>query len=304
MIKPRGSINIDRLKVCFKANEYTLNRLQDEFAESGNTLDYVDFRLVKIDEKDSDHLTVAVDMDMDEQTHRFGHFRFCLNGMYRDYVFFTFECKALYTPFMEYMKPKGSIAGMIEDIAAVIGLQVNNITVCEIALDSNLNVLNSVRKAVRNTEALDMFVNGKRVAYTNRKIEDYCEVFSSSRERLLMQPCICVKQKRDDGLKMKIYNKSREMDEVSPSKKEYIPEWDDIPQNQTIYRVEVTVRNQDIADYCRMKCIPPEEALYRLMNNVQNFRTDLWKWCSGRLLYFKDKETGETVDILDTYAYC
>lgn len=304
MIKARGSINIDRLKVCFKSNEYVINRLQEQFSESGSTLDYVDFRLVRIDEKDKNNLTAAVDMDIDDSTHRFGHFKFSLTGMYRGYAFFTFENRALYTPFMGYMGAKSSIAGMLEDIAAVIGLQVNNITVCEIALDSNLNVLNSARKAVRNVEQLDMFVNGRRVAYTNRKIEDYCEVFSSSRERLLMQPCICVKQKRDDGLRLKIYNKTREMDEVSPAKKEYIPEWNDIPGSQTIYRVEVTVRNQDIADYCRMQCIPTEEALYRLMNNVQNFRNGLWSWCSGRLLFFRDKQTGETVDILDTYAYC
>lgn len=304
MIKPRGSLNVDRLKVCFRSNDHIINRLQEQFREYGDTLDYIDFRLVRLNNKDNDNLTVAVDMDMDEDTHRFGHFKFSLTGMYRDYVFFTFESRALYTPFSAYMGTKSSIAGMLEDIAAVIGLQFNNITIVELAFDTNLNLLNSVRKAVKNTEALDMFVNGRKVAYNNRKIEDYCEIFSTSRERLLMLPTICVRQKKEDGLRLKIYNKTREMDEATPSKKEYIPEWDDIPSSQTIYRVEVTVRNQDIADYCRMMCIPTEEALYRLMNNVQNFRNELWSWCSGRLLYFKDKSTGETVDILDTYGYC
>ena len=304
MIKARGNINIDRLKVCFKSNDYIINSLQELFKESGDTLDFVDFRLVRIDEKDTDHMTVAADMDMDGEAHRLGHFKFSLNGMYRDYAFFTFECRALYTPFMTYMGEKSSIAGMVEDIAAVIGLQFNNITMCEIALDTNLNILNSVRKGVRNTEQLDMVVNGKRVAYPSRKIDDYCEIFSATRERLIMLPTISIKQKKEDGLKLKIYNKSKEMGEVSPTKREYIPAWDDIPESQTIYRVEVTVRNQDIADYCRMMCIPTEEALYRLMNNVHNFRNELWSWCSGRLLHFRDKETGETVDILDTYAYC
>lgn len=302
MIKGRESLNIDKLKVCFKSNDYTLNRLQEEFAESGNTLDYVDFRFFRIDDKDSDNLTVAVDMDMDGSTHRLGHFKFPLNGMYRGYVFFHFENKALYTPFMEYMGGKSSIAGMVEDIAAVIGLEYNNITVAELAFDTNINILNSVRKAVRNVVQLNMFVNGKRVTYPTRKISDYCEIHSCSRERLIYPPTICIKQKKEDGLRLKIYNKSKEMDEACPNKKEYIPAWDDIPENQTIYRVEVTVRNQDIVDYCRMQCIPREEALYRLTTDSK-FRYGLWQWCSSRLLYFKDKETDEKVDILDTYNY-
>ncbi len=303
MIKVKGSLNIDRLKVCFKSNDYVINRLQEQFRESGNTLDYVDFRLVRIDERDKDSLSVAVDMDIDNEVHRFGHFKFSLTGMYRGYAFFTFENKALYTPFMTYMGAKSSIAGMLEDIAAVIGLQMNNITVCEIAFDTNLNILNSVRKAVRNVEQLDMVVNGKRVAYPSRKIDDYCEVFSSTRERLIMRPTISIKQKKEDGLKLKVYNKSREMDEVNPAKKDYIPKWDGIGDKQTIYRAEVTVRNQDIADYCRMQCVPGEEALYRLTYDSE-FRSGLWAWCCNRLLHFRDKATGEHVDILDTYTYC
>lgn len=302
MIKSRGSLNIDRLKVCFRSNDYIIDRLQEQFQKSGSTLDYVDFRLIKIDDKDSDNLTVAVDMDMEDNVHRFGHFKFPLNGMYRGLVFFTYENRALYTPFMEYMGEKSSIAGMVEDIAAVIGLEHNNITVAELAFDTNINILNSVRKAVRNVAQLNMFVNGKRVVYNTRKIEDYCEMHSSSRERLIYPPTLYIRQKKEDGLRLKIYNKSKEMNEASPSKKEYIPAWDNIPENQTIYRVEVTVRNEDIADYCRMQCIPREEALYRLTSDSK-FRYGLWEWCCNRLLYFKDKDTGEKVDILDTYNY-
>ena len=68
MIKVKGSLNIDRLKVCFKSNDYVINRLQEQFRESGNTLDYVDFRLVRIDERDKDSLSVAVDMDIDNRS--------------------------------------------------------------------------------------------------------------------------------------------------------------------------------------------------------------------------------------------
>ena len=267
-----------------------------------NTIDQYDYKLVKIAE-DCDNLCVAIDMNIDEETHRLGHFKCSLNGKYRDYIFFSFENRALYTPFMEhYFGTKGNIAGMVEDIAAAEGLQFNNITVCEIAFDLNKNILNSVRRMIRNIEAYDMVVNGKRVAYADRKIDGYCEIHGSTRTRLIYPPTLYISQKRDDGIKLKIYNKTKEMQEESRAKKEYVTEWDEIPENQTIYRVEVTLRNQDVVDYCRMMCISCEEALYRLMYDG-DFRLNLWAWCCDRLLYFTDKATGEHISIIDTLDY-
>lgn len=293
----KAKINIDKLKVCFRANDYLLNYLVDEF-KNDTTIDRVDYKLVLI-EQGEDTMLVALDMDMDGATHRFGFFTFPLNGKYSKYVFFSFENKALYTVFGVWEGRKSSIAMMIEDIATDMGLQFNNITSVELAFDSNINVLAKVRKAIKNTEQYDMIVNMKQVKTSREKIENYCEVYGGSRERLITPPMLYFRQKKDEGLRLKIYNKTREMEDVSPSKAEYIPDWNDITTTP-IYRAEVTVRNEDIAAFCEKTGKDKGETLYWLFND--SWRAELWLHCCKRVLHFYDRYTGGIVDILDLCA--
>ena len=293
----KGKINVDKLKICFKANESLLDNLMEEF-KTTKVLDFVDYQLVLV-EQDEDSMWVAIDMDMDGATHRFGFFTFPLNGKYAKYVFFCFENRALYTLFMNYEGRKSSIAIMLEDIAADMGLQFNNITLVELALDTNINVLAKVRKAIKNTERYDMIMNLKPVKDSRQKIDGYCEVYGGSRERLATPPMLYFRQKKDEGLRLKIYTKTREMEDVSPSKTEYIPEWNDITTTP-IYRAEVTVRNEDIAAFCEKTGKDKGEALYWLFND--SWRAELWLHCCKRVLHFYDRYTGGIVDILDLCA--
>ena len=293
----KAKINIDKLKVCFRANDYLLNYLVDEF-KNDTTIDRVDYKLVLI-EQDEDAMTVALDMNIDEQIHRFGYFNFPLNGKYAKYVFFSFENRALYTLFMNYEGRKSSIAMMIEDIAADMGLKFNNITSVELAFDTNINVLAKVRKAIKNVEQYDMVVNMKKVKTSREKIDGFCEVYGANRERIINPPMLYFRQKKDEGIRLKIYNKSREMQDASPAKEAYIPEWNDITSTP-IYRAEVTVRNEDIADFCTRSGKDKGEALFWLFND--EWRSALWLQCSKRVLHFYDRATGGIVGILDLCA--
>ena len=143
MRKARAQINIDKLKVCFRANEYLTNTLIDEFNLNGNRdrsendhiIEFPDFRLVCVDNND-DKMSVAIDILMDDKRHRLGCYEFSLNGKYKPYTFFTAENRALYTDFLPWLPHKNSIIGLLEDISASIGLYVNNITCVELALDT------------------------------------------------------------------------------------------------------------------------------------------------------------------------
>lgn len=296
MRTPKGQINVDKLKVCFRANPVLLDNLIEEF-KTNKVLDLVDYKLVIV-EQDEDAMTVALDMDMDGATHRFGYFNFPLNGKYAKYVFFTVENKALYTVFGVWEGRKSSIAMMIEDIATDMGLQFNNITSVELAFDTNVNVLAKVRKAIKNVEQYDMVVNMKQVRTSREKIAGYCEVYGGSRVRLITPPMLYFRQKKDEGLRLKIYNKSREMEDASPAKAEYIPQWNDI--STPIYRAEVTVRNEDIADFCGKTGKDKGEALFWLFND--DWRSELWLHCAKRVLHFYDRYSGGIVDILDLCA--
>ena len=59
----KGKINVDKLKICFKANESLLDNLMEEF-KTTKVLDFVDYQLVLV-EQDEDSMLVALDMDMD-----------------------------------------------------------------------------------------------------------------------------------------------------------------------------------------------------------------------------------------------
>ena len=305
----KEQINIDKLKICFRSNEYLIDKLISEFNLNNNWESSVDdhvyyladYRLVYVD-GDEDRMTVALDIPWEqEEWHRMGHFIFTLNGKYAPYTFFEYENKALYTPFYTWAIPKNSIASMVEYVGQDLGLQFNNITTVELALDTNQNILASIRRAIRNHEQLDMIVNGRKVSDPCRKIENYTEAYSSSRTRLLSSPTLYIRQKKDEGLRLKVYNKTREMATESPTKNEYIPEWNNTGK-QVIYRAELTIRNEDITEFCRQTCTPREEAFFWLTTN-NKWRAGLYQWCINRLLHFTDRHTDEQVDILDTLAY-
>ena len=303
----KGQINIDKLKVCFRTDEAIVNNLKEQFNhdnipnEDACIYDFVDFRLVYVS-GDEDKMTVALDIPLEqEEWQRMGAFTFYFNGKYAPYCFFLYENRALYTPFYSWANPKNSIASMLEYAAQVIGLQFNNITSIELALDTNQNILSSVRRAIRNHEQLDMIVNGRKVSDPFRKIENYTEAYSSSRTRLLSSPTLYIRQKKDEGLRLKVYNKTREMATESPAKNEYIPEWNNTGK-QVIYRAELTIRNEDITEFCRQTCTPREEAFFWLTTN-NKWRAGLYQWCVNRLLHFTDRHTDEQVDIIETLAY-
>ena len=302
MRKARAQINIDKLKVCFRANEYLTNTLIDEFNLNGNRdrsetdhiIEFPDFRLVCVDNND-DKMSVAIDILMDDKRHRLGCYEFSLNGKYKPYTFFTAENRALYTDFLPWLPHKNSIIGLLEDISASIGLYVNNITCVELALDTNLNILQSVKRAIRNYQDIEMIYCGRKVTNPNRKIENYTVTYGGSRKRLYSnRPTIRLAQV--DGVEIKVYNKTAEMQEATPEKLNYIPQWNGTGR-QNIYRAEVTVRNPDISAFCDASGTDREEVLFRLQS--EEWRASLWLWAANRVLRFRNKHTGEAIDLLD-----
>ena len=164
-------------------------------------------------------------------------------------------------------------------------------------MDTNITVLPKVRKALRNTERYDMEKNNNKITDPYKVIPGYSEMYGGSRVRLSRIPTLYFRQRRDDGLKLKIYNKSTEMAIASPGKESYIPKWNGIT-NANIYRVEATIKNEYIKHFCRINGIPTDEALCRLITD-ERFRNSLWANSVSSVLHFSDKATGKRVDIID-----
>ena len=313
-IKTIASVNIDRLKICYNLpTEFDLfsdlvsksdlptPTPKDEPAEK---IWYDGFYLVAQDWEfstnygDCKRLSMMVVTSDDR---KIGTLELRDDCKYGGKCFFTFECRALYT--IETQYPDGTkfnMMGYINFIADELGLKFNNITLVELALDCNKNYITKVRKMIRNTD-IEMFKNGHKITDENKVISNYGEYYSRTRKQLSKQPTLYFEQAKDTGLKLKIYNKSREMMEQEQEKLSYIPEWVGIPDGQDIYRCEITIRNTDLRDFCALNApICPEWSEYDNIIGLlmmSDFRARLWGWASHRLIFFR--ENGVDIDLID-----
>lgn len=301
-----GEVNVDRLKVCFRHNPYLWDYMISEFNLNtaqpseldARIIEMPDFRLVLIDHETEDgkvvKMSVAVDFDMDG-IHRLGRFDFSSTGKYKAYVFFEYENKALYTAFTLNPTTKYSVAGLIDYVASYLHLEYNNVTSVEVAFDCNVNVIHRLQKMIKDTANYDMFYNGHLIK-TDRKLDNYMEIKGRSRDKVEKYPTIIFKQKGDAGLSMKIYDKAKEM--AGTEKQTYISDWLDFAPSAAIYRMEITVKNMDIKDFCALTGHYEEEILMLLTTNNE-WLCNLWGWCAHRLLFFRNRDTGKEINMID-----
>ena len=120
--------------------------------------------------------------------------------------------KSNYVPYFDY-------------ITNDLGLEYNNCTRVDIALDANINVLARAKKNIRNHEGLEMYLCRHKVANADEKIQGYGEYYASTRKRLIKHPEIIIEQAKDEGTRMKIYDKTRELVEHRDDKAEMYYNW-------------------------------------------------------------------------------
>jgi len=186
-------------------------------------------------------------------------------------------------------------------ITSTLGLVLNNITLLEIAADTNVNPVPSIRRYIHDYEHYDMIMNGKRVADERRKIDGYCEAYGSSRVRIDRYPTLYFGQSKAEGLRMRIYNKTKEIEEASG--KQYEADWNEYGDH-SIYRLEVVVRNEDYRQW--LSYIAPKvpewgclEAAEHLIMS-EEYRTAIWLYATRRMLYFRPKgKRKEVIDLAD-----
>ena len=301
-MKPlRMETNIDKLKVCYIQPAPLFNSLSDAFASSNNNiLDYSEFQL-QLDhtELNPDNqvikMVASVHYYMDGSSHRLGEFEFSVSGKYKGLCFFTFDNKALYTLFEYNQGVKCNVIGFIFYVTEQLGLEFNNVTLAEICMDTNKNIITAIRKYIKDYEEYDMFLNGNLVHDKDRKLENYGEYYSRSRKKICRQPTLYLHQKKQYGLGLKIYNKTIEIKEASCSK-DYIKDWLGYG-NQTIYRAELTIRNTDFRDFCSLT--GEENGSLLLLLTSPEWRNKLWAYSVNRIIYFRSKKDGTDVELAD-----
>lgn len=299
------NINIDKLKVCYVQPQ----GFYDHYAqfEGDQTFYYNDYELYlqPFTEGRSLNLTVFVG----------GHMLGTLSvNAVKDAVkddetttslcWFTFENRALYDVLTTnvHTGQRYNLIGVWDMIADDLGLQFNNFTELEIALDSNFSLSAPTRKMIKDYQHYEMFVNGKRVDDPTSKIAGYHETFGRSRKRLLGTPTVYISQMRKDAPLLRMYHKSEEIKDKS-NEKNYINAWNAFGKAET-YRSEVRLKSNSIKEFLEVfleEYTPPYEEMTPLeIIQTQDFLFSAWNYFTDKLIFFRDLNQKDIhlVDIL------
>lgn len=299
-MKEKSEFNIDYLKLCYRQPE---GLFQEIASTDGNLVYRFNYDLLII-ERDEQRILAKVLIPAMGEPWALGTLTLNHGGAFGDRAFFEFHNRSLYEvlSWQPGQRPSNLI-GLMEHVAEDLGLEFNNCTRIDIALDTTINVLARLRKRIRNAEELDMYLCRHKVTDPDAKLDGYGEFYASTRKHLLKRPEIIIGQAKEDGTRLKIYDKSRELQESRPDKTARYFDWLGEGWDQSkdhIFRVEVTIRNEDLKDMWPKFCkqLRVEELDMPFLTQVQSGKWLVWHFFEGldSLIYFRDKETGQKVE--------
>ena len=132
----------------------------------------------------------------------------------------------------------------------ILGMQFNNFTAIDIAIDYKKNISSIIKRMMRNDQIKTIY-NGKVWKERKKIIPGVTFDYSTSLSRLHC-PTITLRQakavkNKDKGVTIQCYDKKAEI-EIS-SDKQYIMDYYDSPAH--LFRLEVRLHYQELQDYCR-----------------------------------------------------
>lgn len=297
----KKKFNIDKLRICFKQPadlfEKILKSKTDLMDIGGNISLYI----IRDEEEETPSKLMANVILHDEDDFLFGHFLFNNSKKYEGLCWLTLDNRAFYKNY----KGVGaySFVYYLNAIAYRLWLIYNNITEIEICADSISNIDGKLRKLIRDHSNYEMILNGKKITDPFRKIKNYHEAFSRSRDRLLPSPTLYFEQVKKDAPLMRVYNKSVEISDNEDQKK-YIEEWNDFGK-KPIHRAEIRLKNESIKQAWAKftEHLPDDESMKQpdgitQMLDDEDFLEWLWREYTNRIVTFNSQH-GEKITLRD-----
>ena len=268
----RYKLNIDRLEVCYKAPRELMDSLEDTRSWEREGYRLQEFSRDRIETvlkievyvpggglEVFAWLRIGNKFESEEDT-----FRYC---------WITLENKALYTKGKEY----GELPYLYW-IEEDLGLEFNNISYLELAIDSNVNWCRRVRAAIR-TEELTPIVLGR--AYKDMKERIKKLLYLHTADRIRYRTGTLSLKSANGEVALEVYDKGEEIEE---SGKHYIRDCFGLPGG--LYRLEVKVRNRAFTDFCKAYGLTRYDIYMRLLDKSLLF--ELWLFFCDKLLRFKE----------------
>ena len=302
------AVNVDKLRVCFTMPETLYGYLNEHYTRrdeltDARILDEDTFSLVFIEE-DEVKMTAVLNVRDVEGYYRLGTFTFSNSAKYAGKAFFSFENSALYRVYLKFPneEPKNHICDL-QYVADFYGMEFNNVTELELAFDSTFNYISKVRKMIKAVDTYDLYLNGKKVK-DDETLDGYGEYYTRSRVKMSKLPTLYFSQAKDTDMKMRVYDKARELDENSPNKAERLKEWLGWDTIDTLYRVEVVMHNTNVREFVERygERLYPECGEHSNVLNLlgmSDFRLAMFLDSVDRLVYFRNKRTREKISLVE-----
>lgn len=302
------AVNVDKLRVCFTMPEYLYGYLNEHYTRrdeltDARILDEDTSSLVFIEE-DEVKMTAVLNVRDVEGYYRLGTFTFSNSAKYAGKAFFSFENSALYRVYLKFPneEPKNHICDL-QYVADFYRMEFNNITELELAFDSTFNYISKVRKMIKDTDAYDLYLNGKKVK-DDETLDGYGEYYTRSRVKMSKLPTLYFSQAKDTDMKMRVYDKARELNENSPNKSERLKEWLGWDTIDKLYRVEVVLHNTNVREFVerygeRLYSECGEHSNVLNLLGMSDFRLAMFLDSVDRLIYFRNKKTREKISLVE-----
>lgn len=306
-LKRRVNFNLDKVRLCYCQPADLFGELSGR--ENGEYVDFGYFRLYIIDNgrkegcsKPAVKAKAEIVVNVEQSWEAVGTLTAHNSAKYDGLCFLEFTNKTLYSRLGEDKAEKVNGLNCLPYIVIQMGLRLHNVTELEIAADCSYNPTPTIRRMIKDYQNYDMIMNGRRIDDEKRNISGYCEIHGRSRIKVDRIPTLSFRQCKDEGLKMKIYNKSKEIEQASDKK--YIEDWNGYGSHPT-YRVEVTVKNADYRQWLDYNIAQGKpdwgdlDASVGLLTD-EAYRASLWQFCTHRLVYFKPKgKRDDLIDLID-----
>ena len=279
-------LNIDQLILCYVAQKEIVDDLENtkEWISDGFRIDKIE----SIEKENETFLKVSILEPQKEDSYKeyaiikIGN-TFEKEDDTKRYVWIMIDNKVFYG----YKKYSNDLS-YIYYIADSLKLEFNNITEIHIALNSNINWFNKVKKAIRNLLLTPIILNKK---YPNEKeiIDKILYLHTADRKRYRTDTMII--KNADKDMEIDLYDKSNE---ISDTNKEYIRE--DFGIKSNIFRNEVRLKKTALKDYLDYRELKWEDFYMRLIDF--DFLFDVYNFFQNKIIRFANRKR-ETISILE-----
>lgn len=299
--------NVDQLKICLLQPDELFENLYNDLINSADyrcyRKQYDGFYLVAdkkaVNDKD---ITMRLFMN-DDPNIDLGTFTFNNSQKYGTKCFFLYNTKIMYQKSIVIEDGidtyKANYFAYPFYAFDCLGLTFNNVTKIEIAVDVNVNAISRIQQAVSDVDTFHMILLGKNVKDPTEYLDGYYEFYQRSRLRKRRNPTLYIgKQKSSGKVVLRVYDKTRELEQARQDKEEIIKVWDDI--GDYIQRLEISVGKEAFNRFLKhIRKKQPNRwdesaSLFSALGEDPELRLKMFAYFSNDLLHFKVKNHDKT----------